>query len=133
MTMGIKITDDNMHSKLSGHSAGLWPMPGAGESPTMWRVSWLPERPVGRNEAISAMVLAETVSATPDLGPGHREWCFIDSWAAELGLSADEAVTRVRESAQREMGELDHERETGQGPYPRDHPRQGGPAGYSCR
>jgi hypothetical protein len=105
MTMGIKITDDSMSSDLSPHSAGLWPMPEAGESPTMWRVSWLPERPVGRNEATSAIVLAETVAATPDLGPDHRMWGFIDSWAAELGLSAEEAVARVRELPQREMGE----------------------------
>ena len=60
---------------------------------------------MGRNEATSAMVLAETVAATPDLGPGHRMWPFVGSWAAELGLSADEAVTRLRESAQPEMGE----------------------------
>jgi hypothetical protein len=105
--MGIKITDDSMSGELSPHSAGLWPMPDAGEPPTMWRVSWLPERPVGRNEAVSAMVLAETVAATEDLGPDHRLWPFINSWSAELGLSANEAVARTRAglAAEREAGE----------------------------
>jgi len=107
--MSIKISDGSMRSELSGHSAELWPMPGAGESPTMWRVSWFPDRPVGRNEAISALTIAETVSAAPDIGPGHRLWPHISSWAAELGLSGEDAVARVRESQQREIGELEHE------------------------
>src|SRR5262249_7033247 len=98
MIMGIKITDDSMRSELSGHSAELWPMPEAGESPTMWRISWFPERPVGRNEVISALTIAETVSAAPDIGPEHKLWPHISSWAAELGLSAEDAVARVRES-----------------------------------
>jgi hypothetical protein len=70
-------------------------------------VSWLPERPMGRNEAISAMVLAETIAAHKDMAEGHRLWPFIDSWAAEMGLSAREAVTRARTrpEAEREAGE----------------------------
>ena len=105
--MGIKITDDSMSSDLSPHTAEPWPMPEAGESPAMWRVSWLPERPVGRNEAVSAMVLTETVAAHKDMAEGHRLWPHIDSWAAELGLSAREAVTRARTGpeAEREAGE----------------------------
>src|SRR5258708_1381509 len=105
--MGIKITDDSMSGDLSPHSAGLWPMPDAGEAPTMGRVSWPPERPVGRNEAVSPLVLAETVGATEDLRPDHRLWPFINSWSAELGLSASEAVARTRAGleAGREAGE----------------------------
>lgn len=52
------------------------------------------------------MTLAETVAAQKDMAEGHRLWPFTDSWAAELGLSACEAVTRARTGpgAEREAG-----------------------------
>lgn len=101
--MSIKIGDDRMTCDLSPHTAEQWQVPADEEPPTLWRVSWLPTRYLGRNEAITAMILAEHVAAIDDLGPDHKRWPFIDSWSAELGLSADEAVKRIRESPQREM------------------------------
>jgi hypothetical protein len=57
-------------------------------------VSWLPGRPLDRNTAITAMTLAET-AAEADLHEGHRLWPHIQSWAAELGLTATDAITRT--------------------------------------
>ena len=57
-------------------------------------MSWLPGRRVTRNEAITAMVLAETCSPA---GTRERDRMqpFNQGWAAELGLTADQAVTRI--------------------------------------
>ena len=45
-----------------------------------WAVTWLPGRVLTRNQAITAMVLAETVAG----GIGDhtdKRWLFIESWA----------------------------------------------------
>jgi hypothetical protein len=57
-------------------------------------VSWLPGRRLNRNEAITAMALAETTS-TADTSELDRMRPFIQDWADELGLTADQAVTRI--------------------------------------
>jgi hypothetical protein len=99
----IKIGDEHMSSERSGHTAELWPMPGAGESPTMWRVSWLPGAPLDRNHATTAMVLAD-VAAPEGIDSTHSNWPAVTSWAAELGLSADEAVRAIQAQPDREAG-----------------------------
>jgi hypothetical protein len=43
-----------------------------------WSVSWLPERTLTRDQAISAMTIAET--ASPGLEPGDHRWPHVDSW-----------------------------------------------------
>jgi hypothetical protein len=60
-------------------------------------VSWLPGRALDRNEAITAMVIANVVG---DRGVGLADdpiWPHLDSWAAELGLSGADAVVRASE------------------------------------
>jgi hypothetical protein len=84
-----------MTSDRSKHTAELWPTPEHGESPTMWRVSWLPERPLGRNEATTAMILADLLAEGIEWHDPFR--LHIDSFAAELGLSTDQAVARASE------------------------------------
>ena len=59
-----------------------------------WEVSWLPGQLVGRNSAITAMILAD-IAAEADLHEGHRLWPFIQSWSEELGLTAPDAITRA--------------------------------------
>ena len=44
-----------------------------------------------RNSAITAMVLADT-TADERVREGHRLWPHIQGWAAELGLTATDAV-----------------------------------------
>ena len=72
--MNIKITDEAMTSDTTPHSTRP---DGHG-----WAVTWLPGRVLTRNQAITAMMLAETVA-------GHhtgQRWPFIESWANELGI-----------------------------------------------
>jgi hypothetical protein len=56
-----------------------------------WEVSWLPGRLLDRNTAITAMIRADT-AAEHDLHDGHPLWPHIESWAAELGLTAPKAI-----------------------------------------
>jgi hypothetical protein len=57
-------------------------------------VSWLPGQTLDRNSAITAMILADT-AAGEDLHEGHRLWPHIQGWAAELGLTGNDATTRA--------------------------------------
>ena len=59
-----------------------------------WQVSWLPGRHLDRNSAITAMVLADVVGAD-QVRTGHRLWPHIEGWAAELGLTAPDALAGV--------------------------------------
>jgi len=51
-----------------------------------WVVSWCPGRLFGRNQAITAMVLAQHVAE------GHGRDAYTEAWAAELHLSAAEVL-----------------------------------------
>jgi hypothetical protein len=87
--MSVTINDRTMTSDRTPHAARLAP----GQD-HQWEVSWLPGRRVTRNEAITAMVLAETCSPA-EARERNRMWPFIQGWAAELGLTANHAVTRI--------------------------------------
>jgi hypothetical protein len=89
--VSLKITDTEMTSDLSPHFATVLVAPGR------WLVSWLPVRILSRNEAVTAMTLAETIGAHEDMGPTHRLWPFVTSWAGELGLSPERVVELVSE------------------------------------
>jgi hypothetical protein len=86
---GIKITGTFMSSPATPHTAR--------PSGDGWEVSWLPGQTLTRNEAITAMVIANVVG---DRGVGLAEdpiWPHLDGWAGELGLSGADAVVRVSE------------------------------------
>jgi hypothetical protein len=59
-----------------------------------WHASWLPGRLMDRNTAITAMVLADVVG-TDDVHAGHRIWPYIEDWAAELDLTAPDALAWI--------------------------------------
>jgi hypothetical protein len=61
--MSITITSERMGSDRTGHHAALI-------EPQRWRVSWLPGRLVSRDEATTALVLAEELATGP--APGRR-------------------------------------------------------------
>lgn len=89
--MSITITAERMISNWTSH----WAEPTVpGHEYGTWTVSWLPEQPLDRNQAITAMVLAETLW-THDVRPGGRWWPHIRCWAGELGLTAADAVARA--------------------------------------
>ena len=87
--MAIKISETAMTSETTGHSARQLPS-GA------WRVTWLPGSDLNRNEAITAMTLAETITNRP-VTTEDRLWPHIEGWAAELGMGAEAAILGVRQ------------------------------------
>ena len=62
-----------------------------------WRVSWLPGRTVTRNQAVTALMLAACVTDGAT-GPAHPRWPHVQGWAAELSLTAPDAVTAIQAS-----------------------------------
>ena len=87
--MTLTINDTTMTSDQTAHTARQAP-----GSEHLWEVSWLPGRVLDRNSVITAMVLADRVGVR-DMDERHRLWPFIESWAAELGLTGSDAVNRV--------------------------------------
>ena len=86
--MTLTINDTTMTSDQTAHTARHAP------DRNGWEVSWLPGQALDRNSAVTAMVLADT-TAEPDLHEGHRLWPHIQSWAAELGLTAPDAIAQA--------------------------------------
>jgi hypothetical protein len=84
----LTITDTTMTSDQTAHTARHAP------DRNGWEVSWLPGQTLDRNSAITAMVLAGT-TAEPGLREGHRLWPHIQGWAAELGLTAPDAIAQA--------------------------------------
>jgi hypothetical protein len=87
--MTLTINDTTMTSDQTAHTARQGP-----GSQHLWEVSWLPGRALDRNSAITAMVLADQ-AAEHDLNQRHRLWPFIETWAAELGLTGPDAIHRA--------------------------------------
>jgi hypothetical protein len=88
----LRIDDTTMTSDQTAHTARHSP------DRNGWEVSWLPGQTLDRNAAITAMVLADT-TAEPGLHEGHRLWPFVQGWAAELGLTAPDAIAKTSQSA----------------------------------
>ena len=86
--MTLTINDTTMTSDQTVHTARH------ASDRNGWEVSWLPGQILDRNSAITAMVLADTTAA-PGLREGHRLWPHIQNWAAELGLTGPDALTRI--------------------------------------
>jgi len=90
VTVGaIRITGTHMSSPDTPHTATA-----TGDG---WEVSWLPGRALDRNQAITAMTIADIAGGR---GAGLSEdpiWPFLDNWAAEMGLSGPDAVVRASE------------------------------------
>jgi hypothetical protein len=99
--MALTITDTTMTSDHSTHTARLSP-----GHEYRWEVSWLPGQTLDRNSAVTAMVLAD-ITARADLREGHRLWPHIQGWAAELGLTAPDAITRMTQPP----GDIHHDHE----------------------
>jgi hypothetical protein len=84
----LTINDTAMTSDQTSHTAQHVP------DRTGWEVSWLPGQTLDRNTAITAMTLADAAAET-DLHEGHQLWPQVQSWAAELGLTAPEAIAQA--------------------------------------
>ena len=90
--MTITITDNQITSDLTRNTAERRHF----EAGDAWRVSWLPRRLMDKNAAITAMVITDRVGAGVGLSD-DPVWPFIESWAAELGLTGATAVVLVSE------------------------------------
>ena len=110
--MTLTITGTTMTSDQTAHTARLAP---GGQH--LWEVSWLPGRTLDRNSAITAMTLSDH-AGEGDLNERHRLWPFIESWAAELGLTGSDAINRAAQpSTPRQQHDRDSQppdREAGQ-------------------
>ena len=100
--MTVTINDATMTSDQTTHVARLAP-----GSQHLWEVSWLPGKGLDRNSAITAMILADH-AGQGDVDERHRLWPFIESWAAELGLTGSDAMNRVTQPGGRRQ---QHDRE----------------------
>ncbi len=87
--MTLIINDATMTSDQTAHTARLAP-----GRQHLWEVSWLPGRALDRNSAITAMTLADH-AGEHGLNERHHLWPFIESWAAELGLTGSDAINRA--------------------------------------
>ena len=87
--MTLTINDTTMTSDHTAHTARQAPGSQSG-----WEVSWLPGQLLDRNTAITAMSLAD-LAGEQNLHQGHRLWPHVQSWAAELGLTAPDAIERA--------------------------------------
>jgi len=101
--MTLTINDTTMTSDQSAHMARRTP-----GSQHLWEVSWLPGQALDRNSAITAMVLADHAGER-DLNERHRLWPFIESWAAELGLTGSDAINQASQPG---TFRLQHDRES---------------------
>jgi hypothetical protein len=89
----MHITDTVMTSTDTPHTA-VWRAHAAANGQGAWVVSWLPEQPLDRNEAITAMTVAEFV-ATGARPTDRAQWAHVEDWASELGIAVETVVTRL--------------------------------------
>src|SRR5258706_13338291 len=60
-----------------------------------WWVTWMPQHQFcDRNQAITAMIIAEF--AVLGVEPGHRLWPHMVNFAAELGMSGEQALALAK-------------------------------------
>lgn len=70
-----------------------WSPDAAADGQGAWRVSWLPLRLLTRDQAMTAMTLAETVGR--GIAPGDPMWPRVENRARELYLTGPDAVVLV--------------------------------------
>lgn len=81
--MTLTIGEHLMTSTVTRHVA-------AGDDSDGWGVSWLPGKRLDRNQAVSAVTLAEFIES--GTAEGSKDWPLVRALAGELGLNAQEAV-----------------------------------------
>jgi len=84
---GITFTDTTITSSATPHTATAT---GGG-----WTVSWLPGRTLDRNQAITAMTIADMVGSAEVPRADDPVWLHLDGWAAELSPTAPRAMAQA--------------------------------------
>lgn len=93
----LTIGEDEMTSDTTRHRAAVQHGAIVSGGPTAWAVTWLPGRLLTRNQAITAMTIAEMVVERAHIlaDPQSKLWWHIDGWAAELGITGPHAVAEA--------------------------------------
>lgn len=99
MTLTLNDTGTLWTSDETHHNAGWWP-DAAADDGGVWVVSWLPLRRLDRNQAITAMNLAELVTTGRYLNVHGR--ALLRAWAEELDLADGDVVAAI-------TGQPDHQ------------------------
>lgn len=90
----MQISDTEMTSDTTGHRAWL--------DGNRWRLSWLPDRELSRNQAITGVTFAEAVcqfEAAPQ--PKHSQhYLLMSSLAHELGVDLTDSIIEVRKECE---------------------------------
>jgi hypothetical protein len=102
--MTVTLDDTTMTSDQTADTARQ-----ASASQHLWEVSWLPGKARDRTSAITAMTLADPAGEA-DLNEQHHPWPFIQSWAAELGLTGSDAINRASSGTPRRQHDRESER-----------------------
>ena len=87
MTVGTKITEDSMTSDQTRHTAA--------RTADGWTVTWLPGRVLNRNQAITAMTIAEEAA-------GSLPWIMSEdgsTWRAQLPDGRTAVIERLDDGA----------------------------------
>lgn len=92
-----------MTSDQTRHAATAWPVPG---EPTLWSVTWLPGRVLTRDQAVTAMTIAEMVVERAHIlaDSSSRLWWHMNGWAEELGITGPNAVAEASLSPEDHAG-----------------------------
>jgi hypothetical protein len=95
--MGLSISDNQISSDDSPHSAHYWRALGDGTSG--WRCTWLPGRTLTKDEARAAMKLADSVAIRDLLAESLDVEALIEAEAGALGLTGPDAKARISQAA----------------------------------
>lgn len=77
--MGVRLVgDDAMASTETQHSATC--------VDECWEVSWLPDRALSRDDAVTALMLVELYHTLAELPATHRRWRLARQWESEIGI-----------------------------------------------
>lgn len=87
--MAIRFGSHSMTSDQTHHTATLDHTTDGWER---WTITWLPGREIGRNQAVTAMVLAETCGWKSP----HIPWPHVNSLAHELDLTGAQVINLIR-------------------------------------
>ncbi|QLY29298.1 hypothetical protein [Nocardia huaxiensis] len=88
--MALQITDRLITSTVTPETA-YWTATSSGGH---WELTWLPDHPLTRDQAVSGMVLDEILSA-PDAVTAEFAMELAEIRAAELGISLKDVVLRL--------------------------------------
>jgi len=120
--MATRITGFEMSSDVTRHTA-RFDDHAAADGNGAWIVTWLLGRLLTKNQAVTAMTIAEAVYMHADelMDNAHPWWGHIDAWAAELGLKGPHAVAEAslppEEHQERHNAERDAEEDDAEQPF----------------